>query len=116
MISAAGPSCRPWRPMPFCASSPSCSLRWERLPWCCSFISFPPCALLVVAYWLAVIFFPTLPSNAGGPATFLVPFFLLTAVVVQVYRYRRVSTPRERQPTNGAVSGFPLAMLMLMLG
>jgi len=73
-------------------------------------------ALLVVAYWLAVIFFPALPSNAGGPATFLVPFFLLTAVVVQVYRYRRVSTPRERQQTKWAVFGFALAMLVLVVG
>jgi len=73
-------------------------------------------ALLVAAYWLAVIFFPTLPSNAGGPATFLVPFFLLTAVVVQVYRYRRVSTPRERQQTKWAVFGFALAMLVLVVG
>ncbi len=73
-------------------------------------------ALLVVAYWLAVIFFPTLPSNAGRPATFLVPFFLLTAVVVQVYRYRRVSTPRERQQTKWAVFGFALAMLVLVVG
>lgn len=73
-------------------------------------------ALLVVAYWLAVIFFPTLPSNAGGLASFLVPFFLLTAVVVQVYRYRRVSTPRERQQTKWAVFGFALAMLVLVVG
>lgn len=73
-------------------------------------------ALLVAAYWLAVVFFPTLPSNAGGPATFLVPFFLLTAAVVQVYRYRRVSTPRERQQTKWAVFGLALAMLILVVG
>lgn len=69
--------------------------------------------LLVAAYYLAVIFFPTLPSNAGGPATFLVPLFLLTAAVAQVYRYRRVSTPRERQQTKWAVFGFALAMVIL---
>jgi hypothetical protein len=72
-------------------------------------------ALLVAAYWLAVVFFPALPSNAGGPATFLVPFFLLTAVVAQVYRYRRVSTPRERQQTKWVVFGLALAMLVLVV-
>ncbi len=72
-------------------------------------------ALLVAAYWLAVIFFPALPSNAGGPATFLVPFFLLTAAVAQVYRYRRVSTPRERQQTKWVVFGLALAMLVLVV-
>jgi hypothetical protein len=70
-------------------------------------------ALLIAAYWLAVIFFPTLPSNAGGLASFLVPFFLLTAAVAQVYRYRRVSTPRERQQTKWVVFGLALAMLFL---
>jgi len=72
-------------------------------------------ALLVAAYWLAVVFFPALPSNAGGPATFLVPFFLLSAAVAQVYRYRRVSTPRERQQTKWAVFGLALAMLVLVV-
>ena len=72
-------------------------------------------ALLVAAYWLAVIFYPALPSNAGGPATFLVPFFLLTAAVAQVYRYRRVSTPRERQQTKWVVFGLALAMLVLVV-
>jgi hypothetical protein len=46
---------------------------------------------------------------------FLVPFFLLTAAVVQVYRYRRVSTPRERQQTKWAVFGLALAMLVLVV-
>src|SRR5260370_28990731 len=72
-------------------------------------------ALLVAAYWLAVMFYPALPSNAGGPATFLVPFFLLTAAVAQVYRYRRVSTPRERQQTKWVVFGLALAMLLLVV-
>jgi hypothetical protein len=69
-------------------------------------------ALLVVAYYLAVVFFPTLPSNAGGPATYLVPLFLLTAGIAQVYRYRRVSTPRERQQTKWVVFGFALVVLI----
>jgi len=73
------------------------------------------CALLVVAYWLAVIFFPTLPSNAGGPATYVIPLSLLSAVVAQVYRYRRISTLRERQQTKWVVFGFTLAILLLVV-
>jgi len=70
--------------------------------------------LIVGLYWLAVVFFPTLPSSADtGPAPFLVPFFLVSAAVAQIYRYRRVSTPRERQQTKWAVFGFALAMLLL---
>ena len=72
------------------------------------------CALVVVAYWLAVVFFPTLPSNAGGPATYAIPLFLLSAVVAQVYRYQRVSTSRERQQTKWVVFGFTLAVLLLV--
>jgi hypothetical protein len=73
------------------------------------------CALLVVAYWLAVVFFPTLPSNAGGLATYVIPLSLLSAVVAQIYRYRRISTPRERQQTKWAVFGFILAIIILVM-
>ena len=73
------------------------------------------CALVVAAFWLAVVFFPTLPSNAGGPATYMIPLALLSAVVAQVYRYGRVSTPRERQQTKWALFGFALAILLLVV-
>jgi hypothetical protein len=73
------------------------------------------CALLVVVYWMAVVFFPTLPSNAGGLASYVIPLSLLSAVVAQVYRYRRISTPRERQQTKWAVFGFILAILILIM-
>jgi hypothetical protein len=72
-------------------------------------------ALVVVVYWLAVVFFPALPSNAGGVTTYFIPLCLLSAAVAQVYRYRRVSTPRERQQTKWAVFGFALAILILVL-
>lgn len=72
-------------------------------------------ALVVVVYWLAVVFFPALPSSAGGVATYFIPLYLLSAAVAQVYRYRRVSTLRERQQTKWAVFGFTLAILILVL-
>jgi len=70
-------------------------------------------AVLVAVFYLAVVFFPKLPSNAGGPATLVIPLYLLTAVVAQIYRYRRISTPRERQQTKWVVFGFVLAILLL---
>ena len=73
------------------------------------------CALLVGAYWLAVVFFPVLPSNAGGLASYVIPLSLLVAVVAQVYRYWRVSTSRERQQTKWAVFGFTLAILIIVV-
>ena len=72
-------------------------------------------ALLVVAYYVAVVFFPTLPSNAGGPATYVIPLYLLTAVVAQIYRYRRMSTPREQEQTKWVVFGFVLAILVIAM-
>lgn len=68
-------------------------------------------ALFVAAFWLGVIFFPDLPV---GPATYLIPFFQLTAVVSQVIRYRRFSTPIERQQTKWAVFGFVLTMAIIV--
>src|SRR5262249_50072453 len=68
---------------------------------------------LIAAYYLLVIFFPKLPSNAGGPASYVIPLYLLSAVVAQIYRYRRISTPRERQQTKWVVFGFVLAILLI---
>jgi hypothetical protein len=73
------------------------------------------CALLVVAYESAVVFFPQLPSRAGGPAAYLFPLFLLTAAVAQVYRYLRVSTATERQQTKWVIFGLALAALLFVV-
>jgi len=45
----------------------------------------------------------------------MIPLFLLSAVVAQIYRYRRISTLRERQQTKWALFGFALAILLLVL-
>ncbi len=71
-------------------------------------------ALVVALYWLAVIFFPVLPSNAGGPATFFIPLSLVTAVIAQIYRYRRVSTLSERQQTKWVLFGFALTVVFFL--
>ena len=72
-------------------------------------------ALAVAVYYLAVVFFPALPSNAGGLFSYVVPVYLLSAVVAQVYRYRRISTPKEQQQTKWVVFGFVLAILIIAL-
>ena len=72
-------------------------------------------AVLVIAFYLAVIVNPTLVSNASdGPTPFLVPVFLLSAAVAQVFRYRH-SAPREREQTKWAVFGLALAALFLAI-
>ncbi len=70
-------------------------------------------ALVVGAFYLAVIFSPSLVSKDGGPTAFLVPFFLLSAAVAQVSRYRSASTPREREQTKWVVFGVAIAGLFL---
>ena len=45
----------------------------------------------------------------------MVPLYLLTAVVAQIYRYRRISTPREQEQTKWVVFGFVLAILIIAL-
>lgn len=71
-------------------------------------------ALVVALYWLAVIFFPALPSTAGGPATFFIPLSLVIAIAAQIYRYRRISTPSERQQTKWVLFGFALAIVFFL--
>jgi hypothetical protein len=59
-------------------------------------------------WWAASIFVPDLPLNFNGPAGL---GFLLSLVVVQVYRYRRVSNTVERQQTKWVVYGFAVAIM-----
>ncbi|GHO57915.1 hypothetical protein [Ktedonobacter robiniae] len=68
--------------------------------------------LLSVLYWCAMTADPDLNS---GPLGILILPFLLTTIIAQIYRYRRVSTFRERQQTKWLVFGFVLAMLIFIL-
>jgi hypothetical protein len=73
-----------------------------------------PC---VVLYWISTIFFVNGQSFWAGPA-----FVALGLCVVgtQIYRYRRVSTSRERQQTRWIVFGLSIGivgfLLVLILG
>jgi hypothetical protein len=72
----------------------------------------------VIVFWGAQSFFPSSPSSPF--ARFLVLeivtiigfiSFIGTMVVAQVYRYRRVSSPRQRQQTKWVVFGTTVALL-----
>lgn len=63
--------------------------------------------LLAGVYWLATIFDPMIPVGPLGNLTFI---FILAAVIAQVYRYMRVSSPRQREQTKWVVFGFAIGV------
>jgi signal transduction histidine kinase len=69
-------------------------------------------ALLWIAYQLILTIFFFAPFS--GPPV-LLPLFLLTALIAQVYRYRAVSSSRERQQTKWVVFGMVLAILLILV-
>jgi hypothetical protein len=73
-----------------------------------------PC---VVLYWISMIFFGNGLTNTNGSfwSNLVFVALLLCSVGVQVYRYRRVSTSRERQQTKWVVFGFSIGILGFVL-
>ncbi len=65
--------------------------------------------LLILAYWIIEVFFRSGFNNKNGDTLDnLVLFaFVLRVVAAQVYRYRKVSNPGERQQTKWVVYGPP---------
>jgi hypothetical protein len=78
--------------------------RWSR--W------FVPC---IVLFWIYTIFFVNGLTNGSlwHPLAFFA--LLLCTVGGQVYRYRRISTSRERQQTKWVVFGFSIGILGFVL-
>jgi hypothetical protein len=68
-----------------------------------------PC---IVLYWIISIFLVNNQVPWTGP---IFVTLLLCAVGTQIYRYRRVSTPRERQQTKWVVSGFSIGIIGFIL-
>src|SRR5260221_889226 len=63
----------------------------------------------LIAYWGAAVFLPT--SQFSIPLRFMLFFGLgVSQVLVQVYRYRRVSSPLERQQTKWVVFGIVVGL------
>ena len=74
------------------------------------------CVFLIVLYWTYVGFFTNFFYSSKGAGTNLLFFALLLATVgAQVYRFLRVSTPRERQQTKWVVFGFTIGMVSFVL-
>ncbi|CAN5711880.1 hypothetical protein BH18ACT11_BH18ACT11_18220 [soil metagenome] len=65
-------------------------------------------AVASVLYWVPATFLPESFQESSFTIVFLA--FLLSLVVAQVYRYRRVSTPEQRQQTKWIVFGFAVAL------
>jgi hypothetical protein len=74
-------------------------------------------ALCASAYWIYEVFFVTSITNQNGdtPDNLVLFALLLCAVIGQMYRYRRVSTPRERQQTKWVVFGFATGIVGFVL-
>jgi hypothetical protein len=70
----------------------------------------------IVLYWVVQSFSNTLSQHPGITPSNLVFIALLLCVVgAQVYRYRRVSTPRERLQTKWVVFGFAVGIIGFVL-
>ncbi|HET9999533.1 MAG TPA: hypothetical protein VFQ36_01485 [Ktedonobacteraceae bacterium] len=69
-------------------------------------------APFVVLYWISSIYFANYQSFWASPAFVTL---LLCIVGTQIYRYRRVSTSRERQQTRWVVFGFSTGIFGFLL-
>ncbi|HET8625854.1 MAG TPA: sensor histidine kinase [Thermomicrobiales bacterium] len=61
-----------------------------------------------IGFWAVAIFFPDIPPRSGFFAVLLLGL-VGGQIAAQVYRYRRVSTPEQRQQTKWVVAGFALS-------
>ena len=63
----------------------------------------------VIAFWAVYAFLPFLHFNSTTPFTVLLLGFVCSALVAQVYRYRRVSSTLQRQQTKWVVFGISIS-------
>src|SRR5438876_605263 len=66
-------------------------------------------ALGWIAFWVLQTFFPTSPLSNPWLSGVLFLGLIASLIVLQVYRYRRVSSPLQRQQTKWVVFGIVLA-------
>ncbi len=65
----------------------------------------------VLAFWALVAIFPTWALDRSGLSLALFLGMALGALLLQLYRYRAVSTPHQRQQTQWALYGISIAVL-----
>ena len=68
------------------------------------------------AYWAINIFFPNTPFNNSWLVFVLFLALIASPIILQIYRYRRVSTPVQRQQTKWVVFGIALAFGSFLIG
>jgi signal transduction histidine kinase len=61
-----------------------------------------------IGFWAVAVFFPAIPTRSDLFAVFFL-CLIASQVALQVYRYRRVSTPVQRQQTKWVIAGFALS-------
>ena len=79
--------------------------RWTR---------WPVIALIILAVFITVIvpLLPPAPTVVSSRGSIFYAICLLSLVLAQIYRYRKVSTPVEQQQTKWVIFGFSLAVLI----
>jgi hypothetical protein len=69
-----------------------------------------------VSYWVSSDFFPNTPFQNSVLSFLLYLALIASLFIVQIYRYRRVSTPVQRQQTKWVVFGTTLAIGSFLIG
>jgi hypothetical protein len=70
---------------------------------------------LIVAFWAFDFLSGHIYDQTFNPGTLAFFAMLLSPLAAQIYRYRRVSTPRERQQTKWVVFGIAIALIGFVL-
>ncbi len=75
----------------------------------------PRARIAVLLTLMTTLFAPTAPRDARlGPGSFLVAGFVILGVAAQIYRYRFVSGPTQRQQTKWVVFGLVVTILFML--
>jgi len=72
--------------------------------------------IIWIADWANSVFFPNIPFNNSIPAFVLFLVVVASPIILQIYRYRRVSTPVQRQQTKWVVFGIVLGFGSFVIG
>jgi hypothetical protein len=68
-------------------------------------------ALFMLVYWATVASFPSIGLDRSVLSLVLFFSFVLSTIVIQLYRYHSISTPQQRQQTKWALFGVLLAVV-----
>jgi len=72
--------------------------------------------LVWIAYWVISGFFPNTPISNSWLFFLLLPLDVISIIILQVYRYRRISTPVQRQQTKWVIFGIVFAFGSFVIG